>query len=83
MGHIDYWGTLVDNVLTFTIDCTHMNMSATAQLDLLNNEAHRNSTADVTNYFPYSLLAIPLSSLTITQGYWFVVLLSYAGDEKL
>jgi hypothetical protein len=61
-----------------------MNMSATAQLDLLNNEAHKNSTADVTDiYFPYSLLAITVSNLTITQGYWFVVLLSYAWDEKL
>jgi len=70
VGHIDYWGMFVDSVLTFTIDCTNMNMSATAQLDLLNNEAHRNSTADVTGiYFPYSLLAITSSKLTITQVY--------------
>ena len=60
-----------------------MNMSATAQLDLLNYEAHTNSTADVTDYFPCSLLAVMVSNLTITQGYWFVVLLSYAENEVL
>jgi len=69
VGHIDYWGMLVDDVLTFTIDCTNMNMSATAQLDLLNYEAHTNSTADVTNYFPCSLLAMTVSNLKITHGY--------------